>query len=310
MALRELTFPLVPRRRLVGLAFGAMHSARRGTGSDVAGSRPYVSGDDVDAIDWAASARLSSARDSDQFVVRERFAEEAPRVVVVCDRRPELALAAAGAALAAKGRGDADGCRARLREHRQGARLRRLPRLRGRLRRSRSGARPEATARRGRSGSATSTIRRSHAPADGVARSLDFLAGHRRSVPAGSFVFVLSDFLAPPPRPTWARAVELRWDIVPVVIQDPVWEQSFPGVDGVVVPFAAAPRGRARLVRLTRAEAQERRRANEERLRALLADFRALGIEPILVSRNDPEHVFQAFLGWADERRFMRGQLS
>ncbi|MBI4172789.1 MAG: DUF58 domain-containing protein, partial [Actinobacteria bacterium] len=91
MALRELTFPLVPRRRLVGLAFGAMHSARRGTGSDVAGSRPYVSGDDVDAIDWAASARLSSARDSDQFVVRERFAEEAPRVVIVCDRRPELA---------------------------------------------------------------------------------------------------------------------------------------------------------------------------------------------------------------------------
>ena len=35
----------------IGLSFGAMHSARRGRGSDVAGSRPYVPGDDVKAID-------------------------------------------------------------------------------------------------------------------------------------------------------------------------------------------------------------------------------------------------------------------
>ena len=40
------------------------------------------------AIDWAASARLSAARGADEFVVREFFAEQAPRVVVVCDRRP------------------------------------------------------------------------------------------------------------------------------------------------------------------------------------------------------------------------------
>ena len=33
----EPTFPLVLRRRLIGLAYGAMHSARRGMGSDVAG---------------------------------------------------------------------------------------------------------------------------------------------------------------------------------------------------------------------------------------------------------------------------------
>ena len=69
-----------------------MHSARRGLGSDVAGSRPYLPGDDMDAIDWAASARLSSARGTDEFIVRERFAEEAPRVVVVCDRRAGMGL--------------------------------------------------------------------------------------------------------------------------------------------------------------------------------------------------------------------------
>src|SRR5881397_1422303 len=69
-----------------------MRSARRGAGSDVAGSRVYRPGDDIDTIDWAASARLSSARGTDEFIVREHFAEEAPRVVIVADRRPEMAL--------------------------------------------------------------------------------------------------------------------------------------------------------------------------------------------------------------------------
>src|SRR5437870_4116031 len=87
------TFPLVPRRRVVGLPFGGMRSARRGVGSDVAGSRPYLPGDDVDRIDWAASAKLSAARGTDEFIVREVFADESPRVVVLCDRRPSLGLA-------------------------------------------------------------------------------------------------------------------------------------------------------------------------------------------------------------------------
>src|SRR5207244_12767878 len=68
-----------------------MRSLRRGSGTDVAGSRPYYPGDDIDSIDWAASARLSTARGSDEFVVRERFAEEAPKIVIVCDRRPQMA---------------------------------------------------------------------------------------------------------------------------------------------------------------------------------------------------------------------------
>ena len=70
----RLTFPLVPRRGVIGISFGTMRSLRRGTGTDIAGSRPYRPGDDMDAIDWAASARLSTARARDEFVVRERFA--------------------------------------------------------------------------------------------------------------------------------------------------------------------------------------------------------------------------------------------
>ena len=86
------TFPLVPRWRVAGLPFGEQRSLRRGPGSDVAGSREYGPGDPVSKIDWYASARLSSARGGDVFVVREKYAEEAPRVVVLCDRRPAMAL--------------------------------------------------------------------------------------------------------------------------------------------------------------------------------------------------------------------------
>ena len=76
-------------------------------GHDVAGSRPYRPGDDMDSIDWAASARLSTARGSDEFIVRERFAEEAPKVVIVCDRRPQMACFASAAAVARQAAGDA-----------------------------------------------------------------------------------------------------------------------------------------------------------------------------------------------------------
>ena len=68
-------FPLVPRRRVIGLAFGGVRSARRGIGSDVASTRPYQPGDDLAWMDWAASAKLSAARGEDEFIVRERFAD-------------------------------------------------------------------------------------------------------------------------------------------------------------------------------------------------------------------------------------------
>ncbi len=86
------TFPLVPRRRFVGASFGRNRSVRRGQGDEVVGSRPYRPGDHVAWIDWAASARLSAARGTDEFVVREYLAQEAPRATIVVDRRPSLGL--------------------------------------------------------------------------------------------------------------------------------------------------------------------------------------------------------------------------
>ena len=313
MATSELVFPLVPRRRLIGLSFGAMHSARRGTGSDVAGSRPYMPGDDVDTIDWNASARLSSARDHDEFIVRERFAEEAPRVVVAADRRPEMSLYPPGlpwlskptalrhaveliaeSALQARGLigyldfGDV--------EHpnpadRDAEPFWRAPRSEGGF--------WEVRERRLRNGSF-------HAPRDCVELALAHLAEVRRSVPPGSFVFVCSDFLEPPSTEAWLRALERRWDVVPVVIQDPVWEQTFPEVAAVGLPLADPRTGKIRVVRLSAGEARRRRAANEARFERVIRELEALGLEPVVIGSDEREHVFQAFLGWAEGRTYRR----
>ncbi|MBD0328719.1 MAG: DUF58 domain-containing protein [Thermoleophilia bacterium] len=305
MPRHELVFPLVPRHRLLGLAFGAMPSARRGLGSDIAGSRPYRPGDDVHAIDWNASARLSSARGTDEFVVRERYAEDAPRVVVVCDRRPGMELFPPGLPWLSK--------REVLHSAGEliGASTARVRGFVGYL----DYAEGEPFWRPPRSQREAGRLEESHllypafrAPEDNVERALDYLGERRRALPAGTFVFVLSDFLAPPPPETWLRALEHRWDVVPVVIQDPVWEQSFPDVGGIGIPILDAATGRVETLRLSGTEARARRAHNEQRLRALREGLVALGLEPIVLSSPDPREVLEAFLEWADQRRYLAGR--
>ena len=297
----QLTFPLRPKRRLVGLAYGAIHSARRGTGSDVAGSRPYRRGDDVKAIDWPASAKLSRARGMDEFVVREHFADEAPRIVVLCDRRPSMSLYPPGWPWLEKPRatdtilkliGDsalaAQGYVGYL-DHGSGEPLWQPPQSQRTLH-------------------DLDLDRPFRAPPDALERGLEELVRHRRDVPAGTFVFVVSDFLSPPARTLWLRVLARRFDVIPVVVQDPVWEQSFPDVGGVVMPFADAATGRTVYAELTPSEAAGRRRANEERRVGLVRMLRGLDLEPVLVETSDLRSVYSAFLGWVDRRRRTRGR--
>jgi uncharacterized protein (DUF58 family) len=298
------TFHLVARRRLMGLAHGTMRSVRRGRGSEVAGSRAYRPGDDIRSIDWAASARLSSARGQDEFVVRERYADEGPRLVVVADRRPELSYFAPplpwldkGAAMRATmeivlaSAAEAGGFVGYI-DYADGEPYWLPPRGERRL----AHVREERVDTAGWG-----------APADGVERSLQHLFEHRRSVTSGSFVFVLSDFLEPPSRETWLTAVEHLWDVVPVVIQDPTWEQSFPDVSGIVVPLRDPRSGRVTHVRLTKKEAVRRRRTHEERLLALLDELVLLDLDPVLISSSDPSDVLASFLDWTEFRRARRG---
>ncbi len=301
------TFQLVPRRRLMGLAHGTMRSVRRGRGTEVAGSRPYRPGDDIRSIDWSSSARLSSARGRDEFVVRDRYADEGPRVVAVCDRSPgmdfhspplpwldkRLAMRRA-LDLVMTSAAQAGGFAGYL-DYADGEPFWLPPR----------GERRIAVVRDERLDTAPWT-----APADGIERGLEHLFEHRRIISAGSFVFVLSDFIVPPSRLTWLTAVEHLWDVVPVVIQDPVWEQSFPDVSGIVVPLRDPETRRVAHIRLTRKEALARRRANEERLASLLSELELLDLDPIVVSSSDPIDLLASFLDWAELRRARRGAMT
>jgi uncharacterized protein (DUF58 family) len=296
----EPTFPLISRTRGIGIAGGTRTSSHRGNGYEIASSRLYQRGDSIRSIDWSASARLSSARQQDEFVVRETFAEESPRVVVLVDRRPGMALypaelpwlhkpvalAVAGrmivaSALAARGLAGyldlADGVPhwipPRSRQDAERIRERELP---GRC---------------------------FEAPADSVLQGLRHLERVRHDLPSGSFVFVLSDFLSVPPESAWRGARAQGWDVVPVILQDPRWEQSFPQAAGMALPLRDAETGATLLVRLKRGEALARRAANEGRLEELRAFFAGLDLDPVLLSSEQPPAILAAFLHWAERRR-------
>ncbi len=294
------TFPLVPRRQLAGLPFGEAASRRRGRGSDVIAHRLYERGDPIATIDWFASARLAATSGEDAFVVRQHAADEAPRVVIVVDRRPEMGLYAtplpwlrkhaavreaadAIAASAAAARADTAALDF------GGGEAWWMP----------PGRRDRRWLIAEREGGDTPFA----APPDMLERSFEFLAAHRRELPPGSFVFVLSDFLGPMPVETWLRGIGHGWDVVPVVIQDPTWEQSFPAVGGIGVPIAELRSGDVTLVRMSRRQADRRREANEQRLAGLLVDFGALGLQPVVLGTSEPDGVDAAFIAWAEQRR-------
>ncbi|HLX20356.1 MAG TPA: DUF58 domain-containing protein [Gaiellaceae bacterium] len=299
----QAVFPLVPRRRVVGLAFGGMRSVRRGVGSDVASSREYRPGDDLAWMDWAASAKLSAARGSDEFIVRERFADEAPRVVVLCDRRASMSIESSvyrplDKARALLGAIDLIGTSAHAArsltgylDYAEGEPFWRPPRS-------------ERVAPPG-------TFERPfHAPADTLSRGLAFLGAHRRDLPTQAFVFVLSDFVVSPDLNEWQRALEHQWELVPVIVQDPMWERTFPDVGGVTITYRQAASRVPVPVHLTRREASRLRAENEARWEWLTRGFRSLGIEPVNVTSHEPADVLSAFLRWADLRQMWRGAVA
>jgi hypothetical protein len=240
-------------------------------------------------------------------VVREYYAEVAPRVVVMVDRRPSMALysaelpwlrkpdvlreaitaiiAAAQAARASVGYLEiglgSDGSAAPywVAPRRQSA-----SRILQRLNRGYDG------------------------PIDSMELAIDFLVRRRDDVPAGTFVFVLSDFLRPPPAEVWTRLRARQLDVVPVIVQDPVWEQSFPLVNGLLIPVTDSEAGTTRSIRLTERETQDRQRFNVARLRNLVDGFQRLQLDPVLLESAAPAAIDAAFLGWATRRRRILGR--
>ena len=300
MSAVEQIFPLVPRRPLLGVSYAAMRSARRGVGTDIAGSRPYRPGDNVDKIDWAASARLSSATGLDEFIVRERFAEEAPWVVVLADRRPSMALYAEPFPWLRKFEALEQAVDIVLRS---ALAARSLPAYVDSPTARCTGARRARSATSGRGTSSVVHRRGGHAragprgadhpPAAAAARHLRLRALRLPRTAAAE---------------SWLEAIERGWDVIPVVIQDPTWEQSFPDVSGIAIPFADVNAGETGRARLSRREAAVRREANEARHGGLLEQFEQLGLEPVLLERSDAAGVHATFIDWAERRLTERGR--
>ena len=90
------------------------------------------------------------------------------------------------------------------------------------------------------------------------------------------------------------------------MIQDPTWEQSFPDVDGIVVPLRDPRGGRMSPARLRRKEIAARREENGRRTAALLETFRQLDIDPVVVTSSDRAEILSEFLIWTDLRRTRR----
>jgi uncharacterized protein (DUF58 family) len=293
-----LAFPLVPARRGMGLDVAGRPSRRRGPGTDVASTRPYRRGDAVKLVDWAASARLSSARGSDEFVVRDHFAEDAVRVVVVLDRSPSMGLCGDGLpwlrkhdalqAVTASIVASAVAEGALLGFAEVGADIHVEPPRRD------IGMR-QALLHRAAVGEPDGAV-------DSVDRALALLARNAGRVPAGTFVFVVSDFLPPPGPDPIRRALAAGWDLVPVVVQDPVWERSFPDVAGVGLQLADPVTGSVSLVRLSRRQVRERREENERRWTTLGASLDTLGLDAVSVTSVAPDAVLAAFMAWAEGR--------
>jgi uncharacterized protein (DUF58 family) len=297
----ERAFPLVSRRPLHGLELGPFRGVRRGVGSDPAGSRPYRPGDDVRTIDWGASARLSAARGAVEFVVRERFAELAPRVVLATDRRPGMALHAPPWLP----KPDVLACAERLIAD-SAFRARGLVGSLHFIGEEAVWTRPTGNPRTWRiRPTAMSFDAAPGSLADGIEQ-----LGHARALPPGSFLFVLSDFLDPVPEAAWLTTITRGWDVVPVVVQDPTWEASFPvSVGRLVLPLADPVDGRTELIRLSAEQARLRRNEHEARLAGIVGAFAELGLDAIVLHSADQDAILTAFLDWAAARLLPEGRL-
>ena len=260
-----------------------MRSGRRGDGAELVGLRDYRRGDDLRRLDHRASARASRARGEDVLFVREFYAEEAARVVVALDGRPSMQLFPA--ALPWLDKPEA---------------VRQIVKL---VVDSAFEARAPVACLAG--GEWWPPARRPKADewqrAVGTAPALEELARKPR-LGKGTFVFVVSDFLEPPSNDDWWKLLARGWDPVPVVVQDPVWEQSFPDVAGASFPIAEADGSRPRLVRISAREARALRAAHEARFRTTLERLRSLTLEPVCVGAADPASVQLAFHRWSASR--------
>ena len=91
-----------------------------------------------------------------------------------------------------------------------------------------------------------------------------------------------------------------------MIVQDPVWEQSFPDVGGALLPVADPATGRTTRIRVTARDARELRAEHVQRLASLVRMFHSLNFDPVVLGTSEEHEIDLAFLSWANRRRFQR----
>src|SRR3989344_3613435 len=302
-------FPLIPRRRLpFGVAFGQFVSGRRGPGFEYRGSRPMMHGDDIRQLDHKTTMRQSSFKQQFDPWVRERHAEVSLRVMVVVDRslrmaqydadlpwlhKPE-ALVRAGSMIVASAKrmgafvgylDFADWAKDKTPFWRPANQETEAAKIIGKY------------------------LPHQHftAPETALNDAFSFLLGLSRDLPQESFVFVLSDFLVMPTSDLLERAA-FRWDITPVIIQDPTREASYPVWDEgwLPVPGFLPEDGSSFGIPRSARDARKRKKAHEARLAEICDSFRSFGMVPLTVHHSDYPHLCERFWESVEERKALR----
>lgn len=237
-------------------------------------------------------------RGDGELLIREYLTEESARVVLVIDRSPSMALFPSELPWLSKPEAVREAARVIL-DSATDAHC-----LAGVL----DCCSPHAWLAPG-GGSSTDELRERasqsvfEAPAHALEAAIRSLLELERGLHDGTFVFVISDFLDPPEPSMWEAMLARGWDIVPVVTQEPIWEQSFPDVAGMLLAVSDPETGLAIDVRMSEAEVVERRAANEARALALGKRLRSFGLDSVELSSAEPSEVFAAFASWAVGRR-------
>jgi len=290
---------LVPRHRVTG-GLGDAAGRRRGKGGEYFSSRPYFPGhDDLRDVDHKLTARLSTG-EHPEFYIREHIEEEAIATVVILDRVPSMQNPPEGAGVPMLAKQDVAveaGCglvditkksiggAVGYRDFANGELFRRAEYGRTRARRikERNLPYPVFKARPGQ------------------------LAEHLRTFRSrpGVFVAVCSDFQDETLRDPniWAH-LAVSYDPIPVVIQDLVWEMTFPDhLAPMTVPIPDPVSGVYRLTRISKGRAEQMREANEAQIRDLRALWSSQGIIPVELNAVDPRGIEAAFQRMAKLRK-------
>ena len=317
MSIQKVTpFPLVPRRRILGIGFGSFVARTKGLGFEYFGSREMQPGDDPRRINQKMSGRQSALRDEDVVFVNEHHAERSVRVVVLIDRSPRMALypnpwlskpdlaVFAGQTIVASAK-------------KAGALVGYLDFADWGIARSKNRKifwRPPNQETESQKIQAKYLLHEHFmAPDDNIGLGLRYLLERTYAVPQDTFVFVVSDFLLMPEKNILRQACQL-WDVIPVVVQDPTWEMSFPVWDEPLLMKLLSPLfptllpmgnpgDSGKIVGLGQGDAVRQRRFNTEREARIRLDFKEFGLDPVWLSSPDRTKLDRAFALWASRRR-------